>query len=50
MVKSLALAAALFAGSASAFSPSISNGRVSTAVNAEKSAALPFMNRPALVS
>lgn len=49
MVKSLALAAALFAGSASAFSPSISNGRVSTAVNAEKSAALPFMNRPALL-
>jgi len=41
---------ALLAGSASAFAPSATNGRVSTAVAAEKSAALPFMNRPALVS
>jgi light-harvesting complex I chlorophyll a/b binding protein 1 len=40
---------ALLAGSASAFAPSATNGRVSTAVAAEKSAALPFMNRPALL-
>ena len=45
----IAAIAALLAGSASAFSPS-ANGRVSTAISAEKSAALPFMNRPALVS
>lgn len=44
----IATIAALLAGSASAFSPS-SNGRVSTAINAEKSASLPFMNRPALL-
>lgn len=44
----IAAIAALLAGSASAFSPS-SNGRVSTAINAEKSASLPFMNRPALL-
>lgn len=44
----IATIAALLAGSASAFSPS-SNGRVSTAMNAEKSASLPFMNRPALL-
>lgn len=44
----IAAIAALLAGSASAFSPS-SNGRVSTAMNAEKSASLPFMNRPALL-
>jgi hypothetical protein len=46
----IAAIAALLAGSASAFAPSASNGRVSTAVGADKSAALPFMNRPALVS
>jgi len=46
----IAAIAALVAGSASAFAPSASNGRVSTVIAAEKSAALPFMNRPALVS
>ncbi len=49
MMKIAALAT-LLAGSASAFTPSISNGRVSTAIAAEKSQALPFMNRPPLVS
>lgn len=49
MVKFIALAATLLAGSASAFTPSI-NGRVNTALSAEKSQSLPFMNRPALVS
>jgi len=37
-------------GSASAFSPSIRpNGLVRTQLNAEKSASMPFMNRPALL-
>jgi light-harvesting complex I chlorophyll a/b binding protein 1 len=45
----IAAIATLLAGSASAFSPSISNGRVNTAIAAEKSQALPFMNRPALL-
>jgi len=45
----IAAIAALLAGSASAFAPSTSNGRVSTAIAADKSAALPFMNRPALL-
>jgi light-harvesting complex I chlorophyll a/b binding protein 1 len=45
----IAAIAALVAGSASAFAPSASNGRVSTVIAAEKSAALPFMNRPALL-
>jgi hypothetical protein len=50
MVKFAALAATLLAGSASAFAPSMSNNaRLSTAVNAEKSASLPFMNRPKLL-
>ncbi len=48
MVKIIALAS-LLAGSASAFAPS-QNGRVNTAIAAEKSQSLPFMNRPALVS
>lgn len=48
MVKLVALTATLLAGSASAFSPA-RNGRVSTAIAAEKSQALPFMNRPALL-
>ena len=46
----IAAIATLLAGSASAFSPAASNGRLSTAVAAEKSQALPFMNRPPLVS
>ena len=50
MVKYIAFAATLLAGSASAFTPSTNGGRVSTAIAAEKSQALPFMNRPALVS
>lgn len=41
--------AALLAGSASAFAPSVNNGRVNTAMSAEKSQALPFMNRPPLL-
>ena len=49
MMKIAALTA-LLAGSVSAFAPSSTNGRVNTAIAAEKSAALPFMNRPALVS
>mmetsp|Transcript_16297 Transcript_16297/g.18892 ORF Transcript_16297/g.18892 Transcript_16297/m.18892 type:complete len:222 (-) Transcript_16297:338-1003(-) len=48
MVKLVALTA-LLAGSASAFTPSASNGRVNTAIAAEKSQSLPFMNRPALL-
>ena len=47
MLKFTALA--LLAGSASAFAPSTS-GRATTAIAAEKSQSLPFMNRPALVS
>jgi light-harvesting complex I chlorophyll a/b binding protein 1 len=47
-VKFIALAATLLAGSASAFTPSV-NGRASTAIAAEKSQSLPFMNRPALL-
>jgi len=49
MVKFAALVATLLAGSASAFAPSMNNARISTAMNAEKSASLPFMNRPALL-
>lgn len=48
MVKYIALAATLFAGSASAFTPSV-NGRASTVIAAEKSQSLPFLNRPALL-
>ena len=48
MVKYVALAATLLA-SASAFAPA-TNGRATTSIAAEKSASLPFMNRPALVS
>jgi len=42
--------AAILAGSASAFAPSTASGRSVTFLNAEKSQALPFMNKPALVS
>merc|ERR1719162_152337 len=45
----IAALATLLAGSVSAFAPSINNGRVTTAIAAEKSQALPFMNRPALL-
>ena len=44
-----AAALSLLAGSAAAFAPA-QMARSSTALNAEKSKALPFMNRPALVS
>ena len=47
MMKITALA--LLAGSAAAFAPA-QVAKSSTALNAEKSKALPFMNRPALVS
>lgn len=49
MVKIAALSAALLAGSASAFAPSASNGRTSLSLQAEKSASLPFLNRPPLL-
>ena len=50
MMKFAALSVALLAGSASAFAPVANSGRTNVALNAEKSASLPFMNRPALVS
>jgi hypothetical protein len=50
MMKIAALAAAL-AGSASAFAPAATRPTISLlALNAEKSASLPFLNRPPLVS
>eukprot|EP00978_Attheya_sp_CCMP212_P046146 scaffold376397_cov45-Attheya_sp.AAC.1 len=49
MVKIAALAATLLVGSASAFAPATTASRASVALNAEKSKALPFMNRPALL-
>jgi light-harvesting complex I chlorophyll a/b binding protein 1 len=48
MMKFSVFTAALLAGSASAFAPA-QHGRLSTAVNAERSQALPFMNRPPLL-
>jgi light-harvesting complex I chlorophyll a/b binding protein 1 len=45
----IAAITALLAGSVSAFAPSSTNGRVSTSIAAEKSASLPFMNRPPLL-
>lgn len=51
MVQVATLIAALLTGSACAFSPLANNGRTTLSLNgAEKSAALPFLNRPALVS
>jgi hypothetical protein len=50
MVKIAALACALLVGSASAFAPVSQGSSRNVALNAEKSKALPFMNRPALVS
>lgn len=40
---------ALILGTASAFSPQTNGGRAAVSLNAEKSAALPFLNRPALL-
>jgi len=48
-MKFTALSVALLAGSASAFAPVTRSGRSNVALNAEKSASLPFMNRPALL-
>lgn len=45
----LAAAALLIAG-ASAFAPAPNSHRAMTALSAEKSQALPFMNKPELVS
>ena len=50
MVKIAALATAFLVGSASAFAPVSQGSSRTTALNAEKSKSLPFMNRPALVS
>jgi len=47
MMKVAALA--LLAGSAAAFAPAAPVSRSSVALNAEKSAALPFLNRPSLL-
>ena len=44
------LIATALAGSACAFAPAQQGARVASALNAEKSKALPFLNRPALVS
>ena len=50
MMKFAAIAAALLAGSASAFAPAQQQGRAVVSLNAERSKSLPFMNRPPLVS
>jgi hypothetical protein len=50
MAKFTALATAVLAGSVSAFAPAKSAFNRNVALSAEKSKALPFMNRPALVS
>lgn len=44
------VAAAALLASASAFAPAQQSARSVTALNAERSKSLPFMNRPALVS
>mmetsp|Transcript_41297 Transcript_41297/g.46936 ORF Transcript_41297/g.46936 Transcript_41297/m.46936 type:complete len:223 (+) Transcript_41297:40-708(+) len=49
MVKFAALAASVLLGSASAFTPAQSNVQRNVALRAEKSQALPFMNRPPLL-
>jgi len=49
MFKIAAVITSLLAASASAFAPSSFNGRASTAIAAEKSQSLPFMNRPPLL-
>jgi hypothetical protein len=45
-----AFSVALLAASASAFAPAQQGSRAITFLHAEKSVALPFMNRPKLVS
>ena len=53
MIKAALLSTALLIGTTSAFSPSTNNGRLITSLKAdaiEKSQALPFLNRPPLVS
>jgi hypothetical protein len=50
MVSFTALAAAALVASASAFAPAPSAFNRNVVLNAEKSQALPFLNRPALVS
>jgi len=49
MMKFAAVAAALLAGSASAFAPAQDGSRRLTSLNADRSKALPFMNRPPLL-
>jgi len=49
MVKIITLTAALLSGSASAFAPLGGKDTVSLTLNAERSQALPFMNRPPLL-
>ena len=49
-MKLFSLAATALLGTASAFAPAAVNQRGTVAVQAEQSKALPFMNRPALVS
>lgn len=49
-MKYAAFIATLLAGSASAFAPAQQQSRAATSLAAEKSQALPFMNRPSLVS
>ena len=50
MMKYAVAVAALLAGPASAFVPAQQPSSVSTALYAERSTSLPFMNRPKLVS
>ena len=49
-MKLFSLAATALLGTASAFAPAAVNQRGTVAVQAEQSKALPFMNRPPLVS
>jgi len=49
MVQLATLTATLLAGTACAFSPQTNSGRATLSLNAEKSAALPFLNRPPLL-
>jgi light-harvesting complex I chlorophyll a/b binding protein 1 len=49
MVQLATLTAALLAGTTGAFSPPTIRGRATLSLNAEKSAALPFLNRPPLL-
>jgi len=49
-MKLFSLAATALLGTASAFAPAVVHQRGTVAVQAEQSKALPFMNRPPLVS